>query len=107
MLREEAAQRRGNCFRRTVAAMKPEAQPRPRQDSQRDKDALGRTAPKGDGADSASPPEGFSGSPADAGQVNPATTGENAPAIPCGAGLEAWRGSSIAIPGGLSVNRPS
>ena len=28
LLREEAAQR-GNCFRRTVAAMKPEAQPRP------------------------------------------------------------------------------
>ena len=107
MLREEAAQRRGNCFRRTVAAMKPEAQPRPRQDSQRDKDALGRTAPKGDGADSASPPEGFSGSPADAGQVSPATTGENASATSCGAGLEAWRGSSIAMPGGLSVNRPS
>ena len=107
MLREEAAQRRGNCFRRTVAAMKPEAQPRPRQDSQRDKDALGRTAPKGDGADSASPPEGFSGSPADAGQVKHPMTGENAPAAPCGAGLEAWRGSSIAMPGGLSVNRPS
>ncbi|RUB13488.1 hypothetical protein IPC137_06995 [Pseudomonas aeruginosa] len=76
----------------------------PRQDSQRDKDALGRTAPKGDGADSASPPEGFAGSPADAGQVNHPTTGENAPAAPCGAALEAWRGSSIAMPGGLSVN---
>lgn len=70
MLREEAAQRRGNCFRRTVAAMKPEAQPHPRQDLQRDKDALGRTAPKGDGADSASPHEGCTGSPTDAGQVN-------------------------------------
>lgn len=107
MLREEAAQRRGNCFRRTVAAMKPEAQPCHRQDSQRDKDALGRTAPKGDGADSASPPEGFSGSPTDAGQVNHPTTGENAPAAPCGAALEAWRGSSMAMPGGMSVNRPS
>ena len=32
---------------------------------------------------------------------------ENAPAAPCGAGLEAWRGSSIAMPGGMSVNRPS
>jgi hypothetical protein len=27
------------------------------------------------------------------------------PAAPCGAGLEAWRGSSIAMPGGLSVRR--
>ena len=68
--------------------MKPEAQPRHRQDSQRDKDALGRTAPKGDRACSASPLEGFSGSPADAGQVNTPMTGENAPAAPCGAGLE-------------------
>jgi hypothetical protein len=51
--------------------MKPEAQPRHRQDSQQDKDALGRTAPKGDMADSASPPEGFTGSRPDAGQVNP------------------------------------
>jgi len=59
--------------------MKPEAQPCPRQDSQRDKDALGRTAPKGDGAGSASPLEGFSGSPTDAGQVNHPTTGQNAP----------------------------
>ncbi|HIE1533678.1 TPA: hypothetical protein ACXJTR_006340, partial [Pseudomonas aeruginosa] len=89
LLREEAVQRRGNCFRRTVAAMKPEAQPCHRQDSQRDKDALGRTAPKGDGAGSASPLEGFSGSPTDAGQVNHPTTGQNAPAAPCGAGLEA------------------
>lgn len=87
--------------------MKPEAQPRPRQDSQRDKEALGRTAPKEDRAGSASPPEGFSGSPADAGQVNHPTTGESAPAAPCGAGFEAWCGSSIAMPGGMFVNRPS
>jgi hypothetical protein len=84
--------------------MKPEAQPRHRQDSQRDKDALGRTAPKGDGAGSASPHEGCTGSPADAGQVNPPTTRENAPAAPCGAGLEAWRGSSIAMPERHTVN---
>jgi len=84
--------------------MKPEAQPRHRQDSQRDKDALGRTAPKGDRADSASPPEGFPGTLPDAGQVNRPTTSENAPAAPCSASLEAWRGSSIAMPGGLSVN---
>ncbi|CAH0063844.1 protein of unknown function [Stenotrophomonas maltophilia] len=31
--------------------------------------------------DHCTPPEGFSDSPADAGQVNPTTTGENAP--PC------------------------
>ena len=80
--------------------MKPEAQPRHRQDSQRDKDALGRTAPKGDGAGSAYPHEGFAGALADAGQVNNPTTGENAPAAPSGAGLEAWCGSSIAMPGG-------
>ena len=40
---------------------------------------MGRTAPKGDGADSASPPEGFSGSPTDAGQVNHPMKGEKAP----------------------------
>ncbi|MBA0461879.1 hypothetical protein D7Y60_15090 [Stenotrophomonas maltophilia] len=37
--REECAQRRGNCFRCKVAAMKPEAQPCPRQDSRQAKDA--------------------------------------------------------------------
>ncbi|MCA8070577.1 hypothetical protein [Burkholderia vietnamiensis] len=39
LLREEAAQRRGNCFRWKVAAMKPKAKPCPRQDSQQTKDA--------------------------------------------------------------------
>ena len=87
--------------------MKPEAQPRHRQDSQQHKDALGRTAPKEDRADSASPLEGCTGSLPDAGQVNTPTTGENVPAAPCGAGFEAWRGSSMAMPGGMSVNRPS
>lgn len=69
--------------------MKPEAQPRPRQDSQRDKDALGRTAPKGDGANSASPHEGCTGSLPDTGQVKSPTAGGNAPAAPFGASLEA------------------
>lgn len=87
--------------------MKPEAQPRPRQDSQQHKDALGRTVSKGDRADSASPHFGCTGSLPDAGQVNTPTTGENAPAAPCGASLEAWRGSSIAMPGVMFVNRPS
>jgi len=87
--------------------MKPEAQPRHRQDSRQDKDALGRTAPNGDGAGSASPHEGCTGSPADAGEVNHPMAGENAPAALSGASLEAWRGSSIAMPCTLSVNRPS
>ncbi|KAI3601540.1 hypothetical protein D8I24_3922 (plasmid) [Cupriavidus necator H850] len=39
MLREEAAQRRGNCLGWKVAAMKTEAQPRPPQDAQQLKDA--------------------------------------------------------------------
>ncbi|MDP1346173.1 hypothetical protein, partial [Klebsiella pneumoniae] len=69
MAREESAQQRGNCFRWTVAAMKPEAQPRHRQDSQQHKDALVRTASKGGRAGSASPHEGSTGSPTDAGQV--------------------------------------
>ncbi|ELR9005297.1 hypothetical protein QQ198_000454 [Salmonella enterica] len=68
---------------------------------------MGRTAPEGAMAGSASPHDGCSGSPPDAGQVNHPTTGGNAPAVPCCAGLEAWCGSSIAMPGGLSVNRPS
>src|SRR3546814_8781083 len=51
--------------------MKPKAQPCHRQDSQRDKDALGRTTPKGDGADSASPPECFPGALTDAGPGQP------------------------------------
>lgn len=87
--------------------MKHEAQPRHRQDSQRDRDALGRTAPKGDEAGSASPHEGFTGALPDAGKVDPPTTSKNAPAAPFGAGLEAWRGSSIGMPGGVSVNHPS
>ena len=94
-------------MRRTVADMKPEAQPRHRQDSQRDKDALGRTAPKEGVADSTSPHEGRTGMLADAGQVKHPTTDENAPAAPCGARLEAWRGISMTSLSGASVNRPS
>ncbi|KAG0939234.1 hypothetical protein G6F31_015329 [Rhizopus arrhizus] len=87
--------------------MKPEAQPRHRQDSQQHKDALGRTAPQGDVAGSASPHEDCSGSPTDAGQVNHPMTGKNASAATCGAGLVAWHRNSIAMLGGLSVNSPS
>jgi len=49
LVREECAQRRGNYLRCKVAAIKPKAQPRLRQDSQRDKDGLARPQPKGDG----------------------------------------------------------
>lgn len=77
--------------------MKPEAQPRHRQDSQQHKDALGRTAPKGSWPDSASPHKGCSGSLTDAGQVTNPTTGDNAPAAICGVGPEVWRGNSMAM----------
>jgi len=87
--------------------MKPEAQPCPRQDSQQAKDALGRTAPKGDMAGSASPHGGFGGAFPDAGQVKLPTTGDNVPTSLSGAGLEAWCGNSMARLGGASVNRPS
>ncbi len=87
--------------------MKPEAQPCPRQDSQRDKDALGRSAPKEDVAGSASPYEGCAGTLADAGKVNHPTTGENAPAASCGASLEVWRGGFMTMPGDVFVNRSS
>ena len=70
--------------------MKPEAQPRHRQDSQRDKDALGRSAPIGVMASSAAPHEGFTDSSLGAGQGNP-TTCEYAAAESCGAGLEVRR----------------
>lgn len=86
--------------------MKPEAQPCHRQDSQQHKDALGRTAPKGDGADSEFSPEGFPGSLPHVGQVNHPTASENAAATHCGAGSEAWCGSSMGD-AGWDVCEPS
>ncbi|MCY1280157.1 hypothetical protein D9M68_885460 [compost metagenome] len=59
--REECAQRRGNCFHWKVATIKPKAQPRPRQDSQQDKDVQADRPPNGDMADSASPRDGSTG----------------------------------------------
>ena len=60
--------------------MKPEAQPRPRQDSQQHKDALGRThTPKGDIASSASPHDGFSGTPPDSARPFPNDQQEHVP----------------------------
>lgn len=50
--REEAAQRRGNCFRWKVAGMKPKAQPCQRQDSRQTRTHWCRPSPKGGMADS-------------------------------------------------------
>lgn len=68
----------------------------------------GRPLPKGDVADSVSPRDGVIGLPPDAGKNNRQRQGKNAPCRPQAAiVIEAWRGSSIARPGGVSVNRPS
>ena len=88
--------------------MKPEAQPRPRQDSQQHKDALGRTTPhpKGAMATPASPHEGFSGTPPDTGKAIPNDHQEPTPAHAGGHACSAvW--SFKARPGGVSVNHPS
>lgn len=74
-------------MRRTVAAMKLEAQPCHRQDSRQAKDAPGRTSPEGDRADSVSPRDDFTGLPPDAGKANTPTTGENALPRPAATGL--------------------
>ncbi len=94
-------------MRRTVVAMRPEAQPRHRQDSRQAKDAQGRTSPQGDGADSASPRDGFTDMQPDAGKANTPTTGENALAAAYGNRFGAWTGSAMAWPCGMSVARPS
>lgn len=80
-------------MRRTVAAMKPEAQPGHRQDSRQAKDAPGQTPPEGDMANPESPRDGFSGLHHDAGKANTPRTGENALAASCCTRFEAWVGS--------------
>ena len=87
--------------------MKPEAQPRHRQDSQQHKDALGRTTPKGDRADSESLHEGFTGTPLIRARATPNRPGRERLAASCGAVLEMWNGSAMARPGTVSVNHPS
>lgn len=59
--REEAAQRRGNCFRWKVAGMKPKAQPCPRQDSRQTRTYWCRPSPKGGMANSVPPNDGCTG----------------------------------------------
>lgn len=61
LLREEAAQRRGNCFRWKVAGMKPKAQPCPRQDSRQTRTYWCRPSPKGGMADSVPAHDGCTG----------------------------------------------
>lgn len=75
-------------MRRTVAAMKPEAQPCHRQDSRQAKDAPGRTSPEGDGADSVSPRDGFTGLHFDAGKTNTPTTVRTPLPRPAATGLK-------------------
>jgi len=58
-------------------------------------------------ADSASPRDGFTCLRPDTGKDNAKRQGESAPLAACGPLREAWCGSSIARPGGVSVNRPS
>ncbi|HEF0010912.1 TPA: hypothetical protein R8G36_005157 [Citrobacter braakii] len=67
----------------------------------------GRPLPNGGMADSASPRDGFTGLRPDTGKDNAQRQGESVPTAACGPLREAWRGSSIARPGGVSVNRPS
>ncbi|HCS4210536.1 hypothetical protein ACSGCD_03530 [Enterobacter hormaechei] len=54
-----------------------------------------------------SPRDGFTGLRPDTGKDNAQRQGESVPDVAGGLLLEAWRGSSIARPGGGSVNRPS
>ena len=78
--------------------MRPEAQPRHRQDSRQAKDAQGRTSPQGDGADSASPRDGFTDMQPDAGKANTPTTGENALPQPTATGLGVdWKRHGVAV----------
>ena len=87
--------------------MKPEAQPRRRQDSQRDKDALVRTTPKGDWPTRHPRTKAAPACLLTRARSNTPTTSENIPAALCGASLEAWCGISMARLSGVSVNRPS
>ncbi|HDR9796806.1 TPA: hypothetical protein QDC59_000343 [Burkholderia cenocepacia] len=88
--------------------MKPKAQPCPRQDSRQAKDAQAACFRKETWPTSAFPRDGFTGLRPDAGKDNRQRQGKNAPCRQQAAiVVEAWRGSSIARPGGVSVNRPS
>ena len=102
-VREECAQRRGNCFRRKVAVIKPKAQPRHRRFTTR-QGRTGRPLPNGDMADSASSHDNFTGLFPDAASM-PQQQGTSAPATTCGHMLDAWRGSSTSRP--WCVGEPS
>ena len=88
--------------------MKPKAQPCPRQDSRQAKDAQAARSRKETWPTSVSPRDGFTGLHPDAGKDNRQRQGKTAPGRPQAAFVvEAWRGSSIARSGGVSVNHPS
>ncbi|EBJ2702468.1 hypothetical protein DQ648_22905 [Salmonella enterica] len=104
--REEAAQQRGNCLRWKVAAMKPKAQPYPRQDSQQTKDVQADRSRK-ETWPTRHPRVMVSPACAPMRQGQHQRQGGSAPAAVCGPQLEAWRGNSISKAGRVSVNRPS
>jgi hypothetical protein len=87
--------------------MKPEAQPRPCQDAQQSKDAGTDHSRKEIVADSASRPDGCTGTVPDAGKIQVATTSVNAPAATRGGKMKAWCGRCVVRPAGVSVMRPS
>lgn len=107
LLREEGAQRRGNCLGRTVAAMKPEAQAVPLPGFTTSQGRRGRTGPNGTMVNPAPPQEGSAGMGLDAGQIWPGTTGRNARCSRRGRRVEAWHGIFMARLCGVSVNRSS
>lgn len=107
LAREECAQRRGNCFRWKVAAMKPKAQPCHRQDSQQDKDVQA-DCPRMETWPTRHPRVTASlACTLMRAWSLPATTRTERPCRSSGHILEAWHGSSISRPSCVSVNRPS
>lgn len=87
--------------------MKPGAKPCPRQDSRQAKDAQAARSRKETWPTSAFPRDGFTGLHPDAGKDNRQRQGKNTPCRQQAASVVAWRGRSIARPGGVSVSRPS
>ena len=84
---------------------KPEAQPRPRQDSQTDKDALGRTTPgRSHGRLGIPPLHGFTGSPPGPGKGHPQRLART-PQHPAAAGIR--RGVEAHLKASRRVREPS
>ena len=94
-------------MRRTVAVVKPEAQPCPCQDAEQSKDAGTDQSRKEIVADSATPQDGCTGALPDARKAESATTSENVPAATGDGEMKGQCGRSIARPSGVSVIGPS